>query len=161
VERDAVGGLPPVVRLSVLRRAGIEYYLAKPKIPPKVRSYPARLPRVEDYPLPVHDGDTMFAEVDTGRGTMALLKCRFYNTFAPELGQTGGPECRQFVVDWLTYNAGTRWPYWVDTVLDGNGREIYTFDRIVTTVRSATGAVLNTDMSAYIDAHGYPRGTGG
>lgn len=143
------------------RRAGIEYYLAKPRIPPKVRSYPARYPRIEDYPLPVHDGDTAYFEVDTGRATMALLKCRFFNTFAPELIQTGGPQCRQFVIDWLMYNSGGRWPFVVDTVLDSNGREIYTFDRIVTTIRSPTGPVLNTDMSAYIDAHGYPRGTGG
>lgn len=146
-------------------RAGIDFYLAKPKAPPKVRSYPARYPRTDDVALPVHDGDTSWFERDIcGSRTFALLKARYFNVFAPETVQTGGMDCRQFVIDWLAYQAkaATAWPFIIDAVLDGNGHEIETLGRTVVIVRNAAGtANLNEDMSAYIDAHGYPRGTGG
>lgn len=145
-------------------RAGIDFYLAKPKAPPRTRAYPARYPRLDDKPLPVHDGDTAWLEWNTGRRNMALVDNRFYNVFAPELTQDGGPDCRQFVVDWLAHQAAatkTLWPFMVDAVLDANGHEIETLGRTVVIVRNSAGtAILNDDMSSYIDLHGYPRGKG-
>jgi hypothetical protein len=143
-------------------RAGIDFYAAKAVKPLRLRSYPARLPRIEDVTLPGHDGDTWTLSFDRGDGWENKVKIRGFNVFAPELKQVGGPECRQFANRWLVAPSGLIWPFWVDTVLDGNGHEIETLGRSVCIVRNAVTAVsLNDEMNAYIDANGFPRGTGG
>jgi hypothetical protein len=146
----------------VTLRAGIDFYSAKPLKPPKVRTYPARLPREEDVALPGHDGDSWTLSLDRGFKYENLVVIRGFNVFAPELKQLGGGECRKYANQWLLgTNAGAIWPFLVDTVLDGNGHEIETLGRTVCIVRSTSGASLNDDMNAYIDANGFPHGTGG
>lgn len=142
-------------------RAGIDFYSAKPLKPPKVRTYPARPPRISDPVTFVHDGDSLVAALDVGFRAEKLVTIRMFNTFAPELSQPGGPECQKFALNWLLgATAGALWPYLIDTVLDANGHEIETFGRVVCIVRSTSGASLNDDMNAFIDVNNYGHGIG-
>lgn len=142
-------------------RAGIDFYSAKPLKPPKVRTYPARPPRISDPVTFVHDGDSLIAALDVGFWAEKLVTIRLYNVFAPELAQPGGPECRNFALNWLLgTNAAAGWPYLIDTVLDANGHQVETFGRVVCIVRSTSGNSLNDDMNAFIDANNYGHGIG-
>lgn len=142
-------------------RAGIDFYSAKPLKPLKVRTYPARPPRISDPVVFAHDGDSLVAALDIGFRAEKLTTIRLFNTFAPELSQPGGPECHTFAINWLMgVAAGALWPFLVDTVLDGNGHEIETFGRVVCIVRSVNGNSLNDDMNAFIDANNYGHGIG-
>lgn len=142
-------------------RAGIDFYSAKPLKPPKVRTYPARPPRISDPVTFVHDGDSLIAALDVGFWAEKLVTIRLYNVFAPELAQPGGPECRNFALNWLLGSNGRPpWPYLIDTVLDANGHQVETFGRVVCIVRSTSGNSLNDDMNAFIDVNGYGHGIG-
>lgn len=121
----------------------------------------ARLPRPDDIPDPVHDGDSLWLESDQGDWYRKVRDCRLSNVFAPELKQPGGPECREFVRAWIAkWNVG-RWPFSVDTLQTGKGLDITTFGRYVTVVWNADRtAQLNAEIQAFVTANGYPGGTG-
>lgn len=126
-----------------------------------VMTWRARLPRPDDIPDPIHDGDTLYTETDQGDWYRKVRDCRLYQVFAPELKQPGGPESRQFVVDWIQkWNVG-KWPFWVDTLQTPRGIDILTFNRFVTVIWNADRtAQLNAEVQAFVKANGYPGGTG-
>jgi endonuclease YncB( thermonuclease family) len=113
----------------------------------------------------VHDGDTLTATLDQGFGDLKeAMKIRLLGVFAPELTQPGGPETRQFVVDWLArYTLPQRFPFVVTTARGPRSdREITTLERYVAVVESLDHSHnLNLDVSAFVAAQGYGGGTGG
>jgi len=113
----------------------------------------------------VHDGDTLTATLDQGFGDLKEnMHIRLLGVYAPELTQTGGPETRQFVVDWLArYALPVRFPFVVTTARGPRSdREITTLERYVATVESLDHSHnLNVDVSAFVTAQGYPGGIGG
>jgi len=112
----------------------------------------------------VHDGDTISASLDRGLGDIReAMRIRLLGVYAPELTQPGGPETRQFVVDWLArYALPVRFPFVVTTARGPRSdREITTLERYVAVVESLDHSHnLNVDVSAFITAQGYPGGIG-
>ena len=112
----------------------------------------------------VHDGDTITVSCDTGFGYVReAMHIRLLGVYAPELTQTGGPETRQFVVDWLAANTlPVRFPVVVTTARGPKSdREITTLERYVAVVESLDHSHnLNVDVQAFITAQGYPGGIG-
>jgi hypothetical protein len=116
--------------------------------------------------LEVHDGDTTPRSlVDRGGPDedTSTWSIRFKDVFAPELSQPGGPECRQFVIDWFAkHDDGTEWPFLLETFrTPKSDRMLTTLSRIVGVYTAADGACLNDDVAAFIKANGYPGGIGG
>ena len=114
----------------------------------------------------VHDGDTLTATLDQGFGDLKeAMRIRLLGTFAPELTQPGGPETRQFVVDWIARYAliPLRFPFVVTTARGPKSdREITTFERYVAVVETLDHSHnLNLDVQAFVTAQGYGGGTGG
>jgi endonuclease YncB( thermonuclease family) len=113
----------------------------------------------------VHDGDTVSALLDCGFGYIREnMHIRLLGVYAPELTQTGGPETRQFVVDWLARYAliPLRFPFVVTTARGPRSdREITTLERYVATVESLDRSHnLNMDVQAFVTAQGYGGGIG-
>jgi endonuclease YncB( thermonuclease family) len=112
----------------------------------------------------VHDGDTITVTLDQGFGDLKeAMHIRLLGVYAPELTQTGGPETRQFVVDWLAANTlPVRFPVVVTTARGPKSdREITTLERYVAVVESLDHSHnLNVDVQAFITAQGYPGGIG-
>ena len=113
----------------------------------------------------VHDGDTITATLDQGFGDLKEdMHVRLLGVYAPELKQPGGPETRQFVVDWLARYAMVplRFPFVVTTARGPRSdQEITTFERYVAVVESLDRSHnLNMDVQAFITAQGYPGGIG-
>lgn len=121
----------------------------------------ARLPRVDDIPEAVHDGDTLVVESDQGDWYRKVRYCRLFDVYAPELSQPGGQACKQFVVDWINYHNTGKWPFWVDTLQTTRGLDIQTFGRYVTIIWNADRSEqLNSAVQAFITRNGYPGGVG-
>lgn len=128
----------------------------------KSMTWRARIPREEDIPDPLHDGDTIWLETDQGDWDRKVRACRFYEVFAPELKDPGGPETREQVVKWIKKHAVGKWPLWVDTVQTTTGLDAMTFNRFVTIIwNKDRTSQLNAEISAFVLANGYGRGTGG
>jgi endonuclease YncB( thermonuclease family) len=49
----------------------------------------------------VHDGDTVTVVLDQGFGDTKRIKVRLLGVYAPELNETGGTDCRNFVKEWF------------------------------------------------------------
>lgn len=115
-------------------------------------------------PLETHDGDTLAVLVDRGGPNEDTSKwhVRLKGVFAPELAQPGGPECRAFVVAWLIdHGDGTEWPVALETFrTPRSDLDETTLSRILGVITAADGANLNTEVQAFITAHGYPGGVG-
>lgn len=115
-------------------------------------------------PVDPHDGDTVVFLIDRGgpNRDRSLWSIRLVNTFAPELRQTGGPECQKFVADWLVkHSDGTEWPFLVETFQTPKSDALEgTLGRILGRVTAADGACLNVDSQAFVTANGYPGGIG-
>ena len=120
----------------------------------------ARLPDSRDVLHPVHDGDTIWLEVDRGLdGTRTVLELRLKNVRAPELSEDGGVACMREAIAWLSTRNVGKWPYIVETemILDGP-RSRRSFDRYIATVTTPAGESLNTAIQEYVDAHGFAPG---
>lgn len=124
----------------------------------------ARVPLPEDVAEPVHDGDTIWLEIDRGFRDHSIRDLRLYGVFAPELSQPGGTDVRDFVTGWLRAegDGGNHWPFQVDSVrVRDNSHEATTLERYLAIVWSADHTrCLNDDVTAYIKAAGYGGGTG-
>lgn len=109
-----------------------------------------------------HDGDTVRLLVDRGADDESQWWVRLKGVFAPELTQTGGPETRAFVVQWLQDNGdGTPWPYLLETFRTPRSDvDVTTLSRLVGVVTAANGKSLNADVQAFVTAQGYPGGVG-
>jgi hypothetical protein len=129
---------------------------------PAKMTWRGRLPHSRDIAEPVHDGDTLWLETDQGDWTRKVRACRLLDVFAPELHELGGPECRRFAVAWVyRWNRNVDWPFSVDTILNGNSRDVTTFGRFVTVVWNADRtSQLNAEIQAFITTNNYPGGTG-
>ena len=112
--------------------------------------------------LGVHDGDTILVQVDRGDDDQSVWSIRLKDVFAPELSQTGGPECRAFVAKWLDAEAdGTDWPFILETFRTTRSDvTVSTLGRLVGVVTAASGACLNADVQAFITTSGFPGGIG-
>lgn len=110
----------------------------------------------------VHDGDTVTAFVDRGHDEFATWDIRLKDVYAPELSQTGGPECREFVRQWVaTHIDGSDWPLLLETFrTPRSDTDVMTFSRYVGELRSVLGTSLNADVQAFITANGYGGGIG-
>jgi hypothetical protein len=123
-----------------------------------VWDYRARLVRV-------HDGDTVFVELDQGLGGRQEEPIRLLNVHAPETEplEPGAIETRDFVVQWMaSLNPNLKWPLYVVTLPNSNPEpsEKRTFVRYlgniseikpgtpVTSLRS-----LNVDVNAFLAQH--------
>lgn len=123
----------------------------------------ARLPRPDDIPEPVHDGDTCWLETDQGDWDRKVRDCRLFNVYAPELDQDGGPDTRQFVVDWINYHNIGKWPFVVDTIQTAKGLDILTFGRFVSIISVSNAdrsSKLNDEVMNFVRIHNYPPGRG-
>lgn len=75
--------------------------------------YRARLVRVVD-------GDTIVALMDTGFGGRQEEHLRLEGVSAPELGQPGGQEARQFAIEWAASASVRSWPLLIRTQPNSN-----------------------------------------
>ena len=112
----------------------------------------------------IHDGDTMRVYVDKGgiNETRETWDIRLKGVFAPELSQPGGPECRDFVIQWVAaHGDGTDWPLGLETFqTPRSDKPVTTLSRYVGVITAADGACLNADVVAFIQANGYGGGIG-
>lgn len=127
----------------------------------------ARVPLPEDVAEPVHDGDTIWLQIDRGFRDHSIRDLRLYGVFAPELKQLpGGPDTRDYVTGWLRAASADfpdkTWPLQVDTIrISSDDHEATTLERYLAIVWNADHTkCLNDDVRAYVKANGYPGGTG-
>jgi len=111
----------------------------------------------------VIDGDTIVVELDQGFGDEKHIEVRLFGVYAPEHDQPGGPETTAFVTAWFQTLPDLPWPFVVTTMrMKTVDREQTTFTRYVALVASLDGSrSLNADVTAFVEAQGYPRGIGG
>lgn len=125
----------------------------------------ARVPTPGDVAEPVHDGDTIWLQLDRGFRDHSIRDLRLYGVYAPELSQPGGAETRAFVLRWLNERRAllaAGWPLAVDTLrVRDNSHEQQTLARYLAIVWSADrSACLNDDITAFVVAQGYSGGIG-
>lgn len=128
---------------------------------PVVR-WKARLPK-DTIAVPLHDGDTVWLELDLYFDYRGLKDIRMKDVRAPELKDFGGPETKAFAENWLkTHDNGSVWPYYVDTERNrADTTELRTFSRFIGTIYTADlKFCLNTDVQAFVTTNGYPGGIG-
>lgn len=65
--------------------------------------------------IDVLDGDTLRLLVDTGFHARHQVDLRLVAVKAPELNQAGGPETKEFVVDWCSKLPPLKWPLLIKT----------------------------------------------
>lgn len=107
-------------------------------------------------PLRVIDGDTIVILADTGFGGRQEEHIRLLDVLAPELNEPGGPEAKQYVIDWMAQLPAVRWPLLVRTQPNTNPEptERRTLTRyLATVVQLGTDRVLNADVGDYLNAH--------
>jgi endonuclease YncB( thermonuclease family) len=130
--------------------------------------WPARVPDTRDFPHPVHDGDTLWLEVDDGRRRKSLLDIRLRGVYAPELKDPGGLEVHRFVVAWLESHAFTKWPFALETFQTRTGNDVKTLGRYLgvlyagdpDSVRAMSLPVanFNNHIARYVLEHGWGPG---
>lgn len=111
----------------------------------------------------VHDADTVYLTTDQGDAWRHVRKCRLQDVYAPELKDPGGPECRQFVLDWVHRweLSGLKWPFSVDTVTNTKYWDVKTLDRYVCVVWNADRTQqLNSTIQKFITDNKYGSGIG-
>jgi len=102
--------------------------------------------------------------LDQGFGDTKQIEVRLLGTYAPELGDPGGPETQDFVENWFTSRQKTlvRWNFIVTTIrMKTVDREQQSFNRwigIITDINNT--ANLNADVIAFIEKNGYGHGIG-
>lgn len=114
--------------------------------------------------LKINDGDTLVALLDQGFGDTKEITVRLLGVWAPELNQTGGPETKEFVVNWLDGKtlAGTTWSFIITTArMKTVDREQKTFDRYVATLTTMDNSYnLNVDVMDFVMRNNYAGGSG-
>ena len=110
----------------------------------------------------VHDGDTVKVYQDDGREEFVSLNIRLFGTFAPELGDPGGPETRDYAAAWVKARSVGEWPFVVQMMRNkSNTHEQATLGRYVAMVyTSDLTECLNVAVSAFVIASGYSGGIG-
>lgn len=91
---------------------------------------PARLADQKDISEPIHDGDTLWMEVDRGERDHQLLNIRLRFVFAPESDDPGGFETRNELVRLVSKVSGN-WPFALETFYTKTGNPIETLGRTV------------------------------
>jgi endonuclease YncB( thermonuclease family) len=98
----------------------------------------------------VIDGDTVRMLVDHGMYLRSSQSIRLIDVHAPELGDAGGPEARDFVNAWVAvhlHDPAAPWPFHLVTEKDKQ-----TFNRYIGVIScKACGAVLNDDINAFLE----------
>lgn len=110
----------------------------------------------------VKDGDTIVAVLDQGFRDEKEIDVRLLGVYAPELHETGGPECKTFVEKWFAQLPFVEWPCIVTTVrMKTVDAEQMTFDRYVALVNSLDmSQSLNVEICEFIRLNGFPGGVG-
>ncbi len=108
--------------------------------------------------MSVHDGDTVTMLMDTGFHGRQEEHIRLFQVFAPELSQPGGPETRQFVLNWMsTWQLATaQWPLYVVTEKNSSTepQEIQTLARYVGTIWDVHKKnCLNNEINVFLTGH--------
>lgn len=127
--------------------------------------FPARLPDERDIKGPVHDGDTLWLQLDKGHRDGKIIDDRLKALFAPELKHVGGPETQQQVLTWLAEhdallpNLTNPWPLAVETFRTAGRNDVKTLDRYVAVVYAGDPddvragkplPCLNTDIALWL-----------
>jgi hypothetical protein len=126
--------------------------------------FPARLPDERDFSQPIHDGDTLWVEMDKGHRDKSMKDIRLKGTKAPESGKPGGEDTHQFVLSWAARfgaygNRMTPWPLTAETFKTNTGNDIQTLNRWTGMVWVGTPdqvragrwvACLNTDITDWL-----------
>jgi endonuclease YncB( thermonuclease family) len=109
-----------------------------------------------------HDGDTVTMLLDQGFRDNKEITVRLLGVFAPELSQTGGKDCQDYVEGWFYKFNHVTWPFIVTTArMKVADKEQMTLDRYVGTITTLDGSNnLNVDVQAYITRNGYSGGVG-
>jgi hypothetical protein len=140
--------------------------------------FPARLPDIRDFRLPVHDGDTLWLTVDKGHRDAKVMDNRLKGLYAPEVGHPGGAETHAQVLAWLaTHGALVEdtfrpWPLAVEHFKTRGANDVQTLNRWVAMVWAGDPddvragkplPCLNTDIALWLHME-HPEwggGTGG
>lgn len=103
------------------------------------------------------DGDSAVIQLDQGFGGRQDEEVRLLGVSAPERYTPGGPECRQFVEQWMAGRAARRWPLYVTTVPNTSlePTERRTFIRYLATVFDFADRrrCLNEDLRVFLSQH--------
>lgn len=110
--------------------------------------------------LSVHDGDTLTLKIDQGYGDEKTLEnARLLGVWAPELKEPGGPETRQFILDWLARYNNT--VVAISARTPRSDKDQSTLGRYVQVVTSPDGTEnLNLAIMAFVSERGYGGGVG-
>lgn len=108
------------------------------------------------------DGNTIKMVLDQGFGDTKLVDIRLLGVNAPYLTQPGGPECQEFLSEWINNNnpSQTRWSYIVTTFrMRRTDREQVSSNRYVAVVTNMTNTSnLNAELAEFIQTKGYVGG---
>lgn len=113
-----------------------------------------------------YDGDTVTMNLDKGEDWIhENYPVRLMGVFCPEMHESGGPECQEFVESWFRQRlrANIRWNFIVITARTPRSDKAQTtLSRYVGTVTSLDGTDnLNTAIIDFVQRKGYSRGIGG
>lgn len=112
----------------------------------------SRMPRPDDVAEPVHDGDTVWLELDRGLDFDRTIKSfRLRDVFMPEIRDPGGQESRIYLAGLLAAGQG-KWPSVVQTFKTSSGRDRTTLERFVAEVTVGDMSV-NAELRKFIAAH--------
>lgn len=102
----------------------------------------------------VHDGDTLKGILDRGYEDESLKDIRLKDVWAPELNEPFGFLVRDYIFGWLSdHTDGSEWPFELETFRTPKSDvEIRSFNRYIGVVTAADGAVLNEDVTAFINS---------
>lgn len=126
--------------------------------------FPARLPDRRDFSAPVHDGDTLWLELDKGHRDATIKDSRLKLAYAPELNQPGGADAHAWVMAWLLRHTedGSGWPLAVETFKTKTGNDVQTLGRYVGMVYAGDPEdvrtrpdtpCLNLELNAWLATH--------
>lgn len=125
---------------------------------------------MRDFAAPVHDGDTVWLELDKGHRDQSTKDIRMRWVGAPELKDPGGEDVHQFVIAWLDRYSDSRWPLSVETFQTTGDNDVMTLNRYVGAIyygdpeavraRALLLPCLNNDVQWYIAEHGWGHGIG-
>lgn len=114
-----------------------------------------------------YDGDTVTYLSDMGRKIYNEANHRLLGVWAPEIGQPGSMETKEFVRAWhMDRMNGHKWPFLVTTTLvhatDPYESEVKkTIDRLISIVTCIeTNEVLNFAVQKFVTDSGYGGGIG-
>ncbi|MFI0553411.1 hypothetical protein [Streptomyces scabiei] len=111
--------------------------------------------------LKVKDGDTVRVLLDRGFDETKAIDLRLLETWAPEKRDPGGPEVKDFAVDWASRRSNGTWPFVVTLErTEKSDHEVVTLGRYVGTLATPEGESLGEAVNAFVAEHGYGHGIG-